>query len=375
VTSPMLFTPFTLGNVTFRNRIVVSPMCQYEAIDGYVQDWHRAHHARLALGGVGGAIVEASGVTAEGRITPSCLGIWSDGHIEGLAGVTAIYRKYGIASGIQLAHAGRKASSASPWDGAGPLDPSSPAAWQTVAPSPTAHAEGWPAPHALNVEEIGATVEAFASAARRAVAAGFDFVEIHGAHGYLIHSFLSPLSNMRTDDYGGSFENRARLALQVTEAVRAAIPTEMPLFYRVSAVDHATGGLEIADTVRLAKSLKEKGVDIIDCSAGGINGPIARTRIPQTPGHQVSYAAAVRREAEIATMAVGLITDAAQAEAVITDGNADLVALGRELLSDPAFAYHAAVALGLADPESVLPKNYGFYLSRRRAALARLENG
>ncbi|WP_342343716.1 NADH:flavin oxidoreductase/NADH oxidase [Martelella limonii] len=371
MTSPMLFTPFTLGNVTFPNRVVVSPMCQYEAVDGYVQDWHRAHHARFALGGVGGAVVEATGVTAEGRITPSCLGIWDDSQIDGLATITALYRKYGIPTGIQLGHSGRKGSSASPWDGAGPLDPSSPEAWQTVAPGAVPHSEGWPAPHALEADEIGEIVDAFAAAAKRAVAAGFDFVEIHGAHGYLIHTFISPLSNTRTDSYGGSFENRIRLALEVTEAVRAAIPADMPLFYRASAVDHAEGGLDIGDTVRLAKALKEKRVDLIDCSAGGINGPVARTRIPQTPGHQIPYADEIRRDADIATMAVGLITDAAQAEAVIAEGKADLVALGRELLSDPAFGYHAAVQLGLADPESVLPKNYGFYLSRRREALAR----
>jgi 2,4-dienoyl-CoA reductase-like NADH-dependent reductase (Old Yellow Enzyme family) len=373
VTVPQLFAPFSLRSITFPNRIVVSPMCQYAAVDGVVQNWHTAHHARFALSGVGGAILEATGVTKDGRITPGCLGIWDDGQIEGLARITKLYREWKIPVGIQLAHAGRKASADLPWNGAGPLATSAPEkSWQTVAPTAVAHAPEWPAPRELTVGEIDDIIAAFATAARRAVAAGFDFIEIHGAHGYLIHSFLSPLSNMRTDTYGGSFVNRARFALAIGRAVRAAIPAEMPLFWRVSAVDQDPNGLRIGDTVRLAVELKAIGIDVIDASSGGIHGPIARANTPQHPGHQVPFASEIRRDAGIATMAVGMILDAEQAEKILSDGDADLIALGRELLADPAFAYHAARTLGLAAPESVLPMPFAFYLSRRDQALARL---
>lgn len=372
MTVPKLFTPFTIRSVTFPNRIVLSPMCQYAAVDGEVKDWHLAHHSRFALSGVGGAIVEATGVTKDGRITPACLGLWHDGQIEGMAAITRLYRSHGIPAGIQLAHAGRKASSAPPWDGAGPLAASAPeAAWTTVGPSPVAHASNWPAPHALSSAEIKELVESFAAAARRAVEAGFDFIEIHGAHGYLIHSFLSPLANLRDDDYGGTAEKRMRFALEVAAAMRATIPSTMPLFWRVSAVDHDPQGLAIGDTVRLASELKKAGIDVIDTSSGGINGPIARANIPQHPGHQVAFAAEIRREAEIATMAVGLIVDGAQAEEIVADGSADLVALGRELLADPAFAYRAARALNMPSPEQVLPSQFSFYLTRREQALKR----
>lgn len=370
MTAVKLFTPFPVRDVTFSNRIIVSPMCQYAAVDGEVQDWHLAHHSRFALSGVGGALVEATGVTPEGRITPGCTGLWHDGQIAGMAAVVKLYRDHNIPAGIQLAHAGRKASAARPWDGAQPLAISAPdQAWQTVGPSAVAHAAGWPAPHALSEAQIADIVTAFAAAACRAVAAGFDFIEIHGAHGYLIHSFLSPLSNMRTDHYGGNFENRARLALEIADAVRAAIPPGMPLFWRVSAVDHNPSGLQIEDTVLLAAVLKSAGVDVIDVSSGGIHGPIAQAA-PQHPGHQVPFAARIRREAKIATMAVGLIIDPAQAEAILANGDADLVALGRELLADPAFAYRAARALGLPSPETVLPNAFAFYLSRRDNILA-----
>lgn len=371
MTVPKLFTPFTIRSVTFPNRIVLSPMCQYAAIDGEVKDWHLAHHARFALSGVGGAIVEATGVTKEGRITPGCLGLWHDGQIKGIAGITRLYRSHRIPVGIQLAHAGRKASSAKPWDGAGPLAGSAPeAAWETVGPSPIAHNSTWPAPHALSAGEIRLIVESFAAAARRAVEAGFDFIEIHGAHGYLIHSFISPLANLRADDYGGTLDRRIRFALEVAAAVRAAIPPTMPLFWRVSAVDHDPQGLGIEDTVRLATELKKAGTDVIDASSGGINGTIAHANIPQRPGHQVGFAAEIRREAEIATMAVGLIVDGEQAEEIVAKGSADLVALGRELLADPAFAYRAARALKLPSPEEVLPLQYSFYLTRRKQALS-----
>lgn len=373
MTVPKLFTPFRVGETTFPNRIVVSPMCQYAAIDGYAQDWHFAHHARFALSGVGGAIIEATGVTKAGRITPGCLGLWSDGQIDGVSRITKLYRDRNIPVGIQLSHAGRKASAALPWDGAGPLSTSSPGqAWTTVGPSALAHAPEWATPHELSALEIDDIVHAFAAAAIRALDAGVNFIEIHGAHGYLIHSFLSPLSNRREDEYGGSAENRMRFPLEVASAIRAVIPKGTPLFWRVSAVDHDLQGLQIDDTVRLVNALKAIGVDVIDVSSGGINGPIARTSAPQYPGHQVPYSAEIRSRADIATMAVGLILDGAQAEKILGDCSADLVAFGRELLADPAFAYRAAKALNLASPETILPVPFAFYLSRRDQALSQL---
>jgi 2,4-dienoyl-CoA reductase-like NADH-dependent reductase (Old Yellow Enzyme family) len=362
-----LFTPFSVRGVTFRNRLVVSPMCQYAAEDGFVAEWHVEHHSRLALGGIGGAIVEATGVVPEGRITPGCLGIWSDEHIEGLKRITAIYRRHRAPVGIQIGHAGRKASASLPWEGARPLATAAPEkAWQTVGPSALPHSDGWPEPHELTVEEIAGLVEAFAEATRRALAAGFDFVEIHGAHGYLIHSFLAPVSNRRTDGYGGDLAGRMRFALEIAEAVRAVLPADRPLFYRTSAVDHVEGGVQLADTIALAKALKECGVDVIDCSSGGIAGALIKPNTPEVAGHQIPYAAAIRAEAGIATMAVGGITEPAQAEAVVAEGKADLVAIARELLADSNFPYRAANTLGAADPEGILPLVYDFYLKRRK---------
>jgi 2,4-dienoyl-CoA reductase-like NADH-dependent reductase (Old Yellow Enzyme family) len=361
VTNPKLFTPYALRAVTFPNRVIVSPMCQYAAQQGEFQEWHLAHHARFALSGVGGAVVEATSVTEDGRITPGCLGIWHDGQIEG------------IPVGIQIGHAGRKASSALPWDGAGPLDAST-QAWATVAPSALPHMAGWPTPRALAESEIAIIVEAFAEGARRAVRAGFDFIEIHGAHGYLIHSFFSPLANRRADSYGGSLHNRMRFALEVTRAVRTAIPTDMPLVYRISAVDNDPAGLTIGDSITLAKELKIFGVDLMDVSSGGIAGPVARNPVAQFPGYQVPFSAEIRAGADIATMAVGMITTAEQAEKVLEDGQADLIALGRELLANPAFAYGAAQALGMDAPSSVLPRAFAFYLARRDQARLQKQN-
>jgi len=367
---PHLFRPFTLRGVTFKNRIVVSPMCQYQAVDGVAGAWHFAHHARFALGGVGGAVIEATGVVAEGRITPGCLGLWHDGQIEPLARIAAIYHAEGAPVGIQLAHAGRKASSAAPWDGAGPLAAADPAAWRPVAPSAIAYGPDWPVPHELTAAEVDGLVAAFAAAAGRAVRAGLDFVEIHGAHGYLVHAFLAAVSNTRTDAWGGSPEKRMRFPLAVAEAVRAAVPDDMPVLYRASAVDSAAGGVSLDDTVALARALKACGVDLVDCSSGGILGPSASSVGAPGLGFQVPYAAAVRAGAEIPTMAVGLIVSAAQAEAVLADGSADLVAIGRELLADSNFPYRAARELGLERPFEVLPRPYAFYLARRERQLA-----
>jgi 2,4-dienoyl-CoA reductase-like NADH-dependent reductase (Old Yellow Enzyme family) len=364
---PALFTPFQVRRVSFRNRVVVTPMCQYCATDGHAVTWHFSHHGRFALGGVGGALVEASGVTREGRITHGCLGIYRDSHVEGLRRIVSIYHDQQIPVGIQLAHSGRKGSAAVPLDGAAPLARHDPArAWEIVAPSAIPMTPDWPVPRALDERGIGEIIAAFAAAARRAVAAGFDFVEIHGAHGYLVHSFLSPLANRREDAWGGSLENRMRLAVSVAQAIRESIPDDMPLFYRTSAVDGIEGGVTVADNVALAARLKTCGVDVIDCSSGGITGPSGRAHQPPAPGYLVPYAREIRREAGIPTMAVGLIIEPQQANEVIASGSADLVALGRQLLEDPNFVLHAARALGHPQPFSVLPKSYAFFLERRR---------
>jgi len=364
-----LFTPLKLRGVTFKNRIVLSPMCQYAAEDGRVGDWHLEHHARFALGGVGGALVESTGILPEGRITPDCLGIWDDAQIDGLSKITALYHRQNAVVGIQLGHAGRKASSTPPWSGGWALPSEDPRAWTTVAPSAIAYHEDWPVPHALETDQIAGIIAAFAAAARRAVAAGFDFVEIHGAHGYLIHSFVSPIANQRTDAYGGSAENRMRLAVEIAEAVRAAIPADMPLFYRASCIDRVPGeGLTLDDAVSLAQTLKPAGVDVIDCSAGGILVRTNPGHIQEGPGFQIGFAERIRAEAEIATMAVGAITDPEQAEGIVASGKADLVALGRELMADSAFAWRAAHALGIEKPDFVLPERYAFYLQFRRKA-------
>ncbi|MCZ8132826.1 MAG: NADH:flavin oxidoreductase/NADH oxidase [Steroidobacteraceae bacterium] len=366
---PASFTPLTVRSVTFRNRIVVSPMCQYAAVEGFVGAWHLAHHARFALGGVGGVLVEASGVTREGRITPGCLGIWADAHVQGLRQIVDLYRTYGIPVGIQLAHAGRKASAAVPLEGGAPLvgGPRAAEAWETVAPSPIPLGAAWPTPRALSGAEVKAIVAAFAAAARRAVEAGFDFVEIHAAHGYLVHSFLAPASNRRDDEWGGDAAGRRRFALAVADAVRRAVPDSMPVFCRVSSVDGVDGGVTLDDTIALARELRARGVDVLDCSSGGITGASGRASVPPSPGFLVPYARAVAHATGVTTMAVGMIDTPALVERVIAAGDAQLVAIGRQLLAEPSFAYRAAVELGHPDPESLLPPPYTWPLRRRRA--------
>ncbi|TKD49968.1 NADH:flavin oxidoreductase/NADH oxidase [Sphingomonas baiyangensis] len=365
--TPALFTPFALRGVTFANRIVVSPMCQYAADDGYVGRWHRSHHGRFALSGVGGAVVESTGVTREGRITPGCLGIYLDAHVEGLREITAIYRDQGVPVGIQLNHAGRKASAAVPLEGAQPLATSDPArAWPIVAPSAEPLTPDWPVPEALSEDAIAEIIEAFVAAARRAVDAGFDFIEIHGAHGYLLHSFVSPIANRRNDGWGGDLAGRMRLPVEIARRIRAEIPADMPLFYRASAIDGVEGGLAIEDSVALAKALKTEGVDLIDCSSGGIHGASGNSSVPPAPGYLVEHAARIRKDADMPTMAVGLIVDPQQAEAVIAAGEADLVAMGRQLLAEPSFPYRAARELDIDDPAGVLPPAYAFFLRRRK---------
>jgi 2,4-dienoyl-CoA reductase-like NADH-dependent reductase (Old Yellow Enzyme family) len=362
---PALFTPLSLRSVTFKNRIMLSAMCQYSSDDGFVNEWHRAHHSRFALGGIGGALLEASGVTRDGRITPGCLGIYLDEHVEGLASVVDIYHRQDIPVGIQLAHAGRKASAATPANGAAALaNGHADEAWDAVAPSAIALTGDWPVPKALSTEDVHEIVQSFADAARRACEAGFDFVEIHGAHGYLIHSFLTTLSNQRDDEWGGDFEARMRFPLAVTRAVREVVPADFPVFYRTSSEDGVEGGVTIEQTVILSRALQEAGVDLMDCSSGGITGASGRASVPPSPGYLVPHARKVRNEAGVPTMAVGLITQAEQANDIIKSGAADLVAMGRGLVVNPSFAYTAAAALGHPAPYSVLPDEYSWFLKR-----------
>ena len=341
--SAHLFTPLTLRGVTFRNRIAVSPMCQYSSEDGFANDWHLVHLGSRAIGGAALVTMEATAVEARGRISPWDHGIWKDAHIEFLSRIAAFLKQYGAVAGIQLAHAGRKASSRRPWDG-GTVIPESAGGWQAVAPSPLPFRPGDPAPAELSKDEIRALVNAFTAAARRALRAGFQVIELHGAHGYLIHEFFSPLSNRRTDEYGGSFENRIRFGLETIEAVRAAWPDELPLLLRISATDWVEGGWDIEDSVELARRVKPMGVDLIDCSSGGSS---LDQKIPMTPGYQVPFAERIRREVGIPTGAVGLITEAHQADAIVRSGQADLVSLAREFLRDPYFPLHAARELGV----------------------------
>ncbi|HVG23967.1 MAG TPA: NADH:flavin oxidoreductase/NADH oxidase [Thermoanaerobaculia bacterium] len=339
----MLFEPLDLRSLTFANRIWVSPMCQYSSDDGMPNDWHFVHLGSRAIGGAGLVIVEASGVAPEGRITAWDSGIWSEAHADAFRPIVDFIHAHGSIAGIQIAHAGRKASTDLPWRGGRYLT-EGPHAWAPVAPSAIAFRDGDPVPRALTTPEIDAVVEQFATSARHALRAGFKVVEIHAAHGYLLHEFLSPLTNTRDDDYGGSLENRMRLTLRVAERVRAVWPDELPLFVRVSASDWAEGGWDLAQSVELAKRLRALGVDLIDCSSGGA---VPHAKIELGPGYQVPFARAIRHEAGIATGAVGLITEARQAESIVSEGSADAVLLARELLRDPYAPLHWAKELGV----------------------------
>ena len=375
---PLLFTPINLRGVTAANRIVISPMCQYSAVDGLPTDWHRQHISCLAAGGAGVVIMEASAVQDRGRITHGDLGIWSDAHGEALVPFAKIIRDGGSVPAIQLAHAGRKASMQRPWHGNGPLDDTDAdrgeLPWEIVAPSAIPTGDEFMVPQTMTLEQIDEVVDDFGAAAARAHNAGFDLLEIHGGHGYLIHSFYSPLSNLRDDEYGGSRENRMRFPVRVAAAIRANWPDDKPLFFRVSGVDGAEGGWEIEDSVALAKELKKVGVDVIDCSSGGIaaaSSPVAKG-LPRGPGFQVPIAAQIRREADIATQAVGLITDADQAEKILQDGDADLVSIAREALYNPYWPRHAAQQLGADDAFKEWPHQSGWWLERRAIAMAKL---
>jgi 2,4-dienoyl-CoA reductase-like NADH-dependent reductase (Old Yellow Enzyme family) len=347
-----LFSPLRIRGVTFRHRIAVSPMCQYSSEDGFANDWHFVHLGSRAVGGAALVIAEASAVEPRGRISPADLGIWKDEHIPQLARIAAFLRRQGAVAGIQLAHAGRKASTHVPWEKGGSFLPESEGGWRTVAPSPIPFRETDTPPLELSKAEIHAIVEAFAAAARRALAAGFEVIEIHAAHGYLINEFLSPLSNHRRDEYGGAFENRIRFVLEVVEAIRREWPDSLPLFIRISASDWAEGGWTIDDSVKLASALKSLGVDLVDCSSGGL---VPYAKIELGPGYQVPFAERIRRQAGIMTGAVGMITDPEQADGIIREGRADLTLLARQFLRDPYFALHAAQRLGI---ETVPPVQY-----------------
>jgi len=338
-----LFTPLELRDVHVRNRIAVSPMCQYSSVDGFANDWHLVHLGSRAAGGAGLVMMEASAVEARGRISPEDHGIWKDEHIDFLARIASFVGAQGAAAGIQIAHAGRKASTGRPWEGGGTI-PVAEGGWQPVAPSALPFRPEDPAPEELSRTAIQSLVDAFAAAAGRALRAGFQVLEIHGAHGYLIHEFLSPLSNRRTDEYGGTFENRIRFALEVTGAVRAAWPERLPLFLRISSTDWVDGGWTIEESVELARRVRELGVDLVDCSSGGAS---LEQKIPMAPGYQVPFAERIRREAGIRTGAVGLITTPQQADEIVRSGKADLVLLAREFLRDPYFPLRAAKALGV----------------------------
>jgi 2,4-dienoyl-CoA reductase-like NADH-dependent reductase (Old Yellow Enzyme family) len=349
---PRLFDPLTLRSTTFRNRLWVAPMCQYSAVDGMPNDWHHVHLAQFASGGAGLVIAEATAVSPEGRISPQDVGLWTDEHARAWAPIVAAIRSRGAVAGVQLGHAGRKASTFSPFSGSRGTVPAAEGGWQSVAPSATAF-DGYAEPVALDSEGIERVVADFAAAAARAVDAGFEVVEVHAAHGYLLHQFLSPLSNHRTDEYGGSLENRLRLLVRVVGAVRAAVGERMPVFVRFSATDWAEGGWDVEDTVLATRAVAAAGADLVDISSGGL---VAHQRITTGPGYQVPFAARVKADGALPVSAVGMIDDARLAEDVLVRGEADAIQAAREWLRDPHYALRAAEELG-ADP-AVWPPQY-----------------
>ena len=343
---PSLFDTFTQRGLTLSNRIVVSPMCEYSSDDGFANDWHLVHLGSRAVGGAGLVITEATGVTPEGRISPQDLGIYHDAHVDMLARIVQFVHTQGSAIGMQLAHAGRKGSTQRPWDGHSAVPPAQ-GGWIPVGPGSEPFSADYPVPRALKTDEIGGIVKAFVDAAIRADRAGFDMIELHAAHGYLIHEFFSPLTNTRTDQYGGSFDNRIRLCLEVVDAVRNVWPERKPLWIRISATDWVPGGWDIDEAVELAKRLRDHHIDLIDCSSGGLS---MAQKIPVGPGYQVHFAERIKREATIPTGAVGMITEAQQADEIVRSGKADCVIIARELLRDPYWPLHAAQKLGVTVP-------------------------
>ncbi len=378
MTKPLLFTPLTIKSVTLKNRVVIAPMATYSAVDGLAQDWHLAHLGRLALGGAGLVFVEATAVTEQGRITNGDLGLWSSAHVPPLRRIAEFMKSVNAVPAIQIAHAGRKGSMQRPWYGNGALTAEDLARgekkWDIVAPTSEPMAEGHIVPRQLSVSDLAVLKGQWADAARRALDAGFEVLEIHNAHGYLIHQFLSPLSNKRNDAYGGDFAGRTRFPLEVAEAVRAAWPKDKPLFLRVSAVDGVDGGWTMDDTVAYARELKARGIDVIDCSSGGLFGSATAARVKRTWGFQVPFAERVRREAGIMSMAVGLIVEPKFAESILQKGQADLVAIAREALVNPCWPQMAEIALGRKAVEAMddWPVQYGWWLKHREWTLERL---
>ena len=368
-----LASPLTLRGLTLKNRIVISPMCMYSARDGVADDFHIGHLARFAAGGAGLVFVEATAVNPTGRISAGCLGLWNEEQETALARVAVLLRRMGAAAGIQIGHSGRKGSSERPWEGNGPLCNSQTADsamdWTTVGATTEPTGKGWPQVHALTEDEITRIVQDFGDAAARADRAGFDVLELHCAHGYLVHQFLSPLSNTRTDAYGGSLEGRMRLALEIVENVRRHWPASKPLFARISSVDGIDVGWSIEDSCTLAREMARRGVDAIDCSSGGMKMPRDKQLVSRTPGFQVPFAEAIRRETGIPTIAVGLIRDPAFASAIVAEGKADLVAVAREALVNPNWPIQALMAEGHADWQA-WPPQYAWWLERRAAQLA-----
>lgn len=386
MSQPLLLTPITLRGITLRNRIVVSPMCQYSAEDGFVTDWHFVHLGKFAQGGAGAVFVEATAVEPRGRITYGDVGIWSDAHAEKLGRIASFIKSQGAVPAMQLAHAGRKASMQRPWHGNGPLNDvdqkRGETPWPIVAPTAAPMDEGWLTPSALTADDLAKLRDAWRAAVLRTVSAGFEMLELHSAHGYLLHEFLSPLSNQRNDGYGGDRAGRMRFPLEVAETIRGAWPKDRPLFVRISSVDGLDGGWTLDDSVAYARELKARGVDVIDCSSGGLIGSATAARVPRGLGFQVPFADRIRREAEIVTMSVGLIVEPQQAEAVLQAGSADLIAVGREALFDPNWPLHAQYVLtGAAseEPFAGWPHQYGWWLARRepglRAAKAAAKKG
>ena len=371
---PKLFTPLALKDVTLQNRIVIAPMCQYSARDGRFNDWHFANYSKYALGRPGAIILEATAVEAIGRITHGCLGIWDEARADAIRPIVDFMKAQGVVPGVQLGHAGRKASIQRPWHGNAALDETDAARgempWEVIGPSPVPAGEGWLVPHEMSHADIARVIGLFVDAAMRADRIGMELIELHAAHGYLAQQFLSPLSNKRTDSYGGSLENRMRFLLEMVEAVRPVWPEGKPLFVRISSVDGFEGGWDIADSVVLARELKALGVDVIDCSSGGnaAAGATASTTL-RGPGFQVPYAEQIRHEAGIMTMAVGLILDGPQAEAILQNGQADLIAIAREAIHDPFWPRHQAQAMGVDLDFAQWPEQYGWWLDRRAQGL------
>ncbi|MEP3279874.1 MAG: NADH:flavin oxidoreductase/NADH oxidase [Stappiaceae bacterium] len=373
----MLFDPFSLRDITFRNRIAISPMSQYRAVNGYANDWHKVHLGRFAMGGAGLVYAEATAVEADGRRTAGDLGLWEDGQIENLSSIAAFLKQEGAIAGIQLSHAGRKASERRPWHGETPIDDEDRASrnenpWPSIAPSAIAYADRWPEPREMSGEDIKRVIAAFGAAARRADEAGFEVIEVYAAHGFLVHQFLSPISNKRTDEWGGSAENRRRFAVNVAKAIRRNWPEKYPLAFRLSATDWLDGGVEIDETIETAKALKAVGVDMIDCSSGGISGKERPRRMVLEQGFQAPFAEQVRQSAEMSTMSVGFLWDPVFCEDLVRAGQADMIALAREVLDDPNWPLHAAVKLGQDEAHNKWPIESGWWLMKRQRLMDKL---